>query len=182
MQPAPDSLLSTTDLIARQAIELQKHREDLVALRSKVFDARRKAALRFESDHAHSIKDFDFQYGSLVLMCNTAVKKVLNRKMHPRYLDPLVVLTRNRDGAYVLCELDGSVFGWPVAAFRLVPYFARRSIPLPEDFLDISLARYDEMKRSMSQGDNASDPGDLASDSDEHELELMDNCLDLPNV
>ena len=43
--PPPDSVLSTTDLIARQALVLQKLSEDLNTLHSKVFQARREAAV-----------------------------------------------------------------------------------------------------------------------------------------
>ncbi|ETW86547.1 hypothetical protein HETIRDRAFT_42345, partial [Heterobasidion irregulare TC 32-1] len=56
--------------------------------------------------------------GSLVLMRNTAIEKVLNRKMHPHHSGPLLVISRNQGGAYILAKLDGSVFDWPVAAFR----------------------------------------------------------------
>jgi len=35
--------------------------------------------------------------------------------MRPRYSGPVVVISRNRGGAYVLCELNGSVFDRPVA-------------------------------------------------------------------
>ncbi|KAI0063721.1 hypothetical protein BV25DRAFT_1783852, partial [Artomyces pyxidatus] len=120
LQPPPDSILSTEDLIARRAIALQKRRSQLAALHSKVFEARRTAALRFERDHPSIIKDFAFPKGALVLMRNTAIEKSLNRKMRARYLGPYVVLSRNRGGAYILAELDGATFDRPVAAFRLV--------------------------------------------------------------
>jgi hypothetical protein len=67
-----------------------------------------------------------------VLMQNTAIEKSLNRKMKPRYLGPLIVLSRNGGGAYILCELDRSVLRNTVAVFQLVPYSARKSIDLPE--------------------------------------------------
>jgi hypothetical protein len=35
--------------------------------------ARLKAAWRFEQQHLHTLKDFDFQHGSLVLMHNTQI-------------------------------------------------------------------------------------------------------------
>ena len=41
LQPPPDSILSSTDLIARRAVALQKRREDLLHLRSAVYQARR---------------------------------------------------------------------------------------------------------------------------------------------
>jgi len=110
MQPPPDSVLSTTDLIARRAIALQKRKSHLAELHSKVFDARRKAAIKFERDHTNTIKDFDFKLGDLVLMCNTAIEKALNRKMCPQYLGPLIMISHNRGGAYILAKLDGSLF------------------------------------------------------------------------
>ena len=162
LQPPPDSLLSSTDLIARRAVALQKRREDLLRLRSAVYQARRRAALKFEEDNRHTIRDFDFARGALVLMRNTAIEKALNRKMRARYLGPLVVVARNRGGAYILCELDGSVLDRPVAAFRLVPYLARRAIALPPDFADITPARLRALAEDDGVGDDAPDDEDDA--------------------
>ena len=72
-----------------------------------------------------------------LLMHNTRIEKPLNKKMKPRYLGPLIVVSRNKGGAYILCELDGSVLQNPIAQFRVLPYFARKSIFLPEGFIDI---------------------------------------------
>jgi hypothetical protein len=148
LQPPPDSILSTTDLIARRAIALQKRSDDLFTLHSKVFAARRNAALRFEKKHEKTIRDYDFKRGSLVLVRNTKIEKNLNRKMRPRYLGPLIVISRNKGGAYIICELDGTVLHRPIAAFRVIPYFARKSLPLPEEFLDIDTNRLREMEQS----------------------------------
>ncbi|KAF7350636.1 Integrase catalytic domain-containing protein [Mycena sanguinolenta] len=138
--PPPESVLSTTELIARRAIALQKRCDQLAQLHSTVFEARLRAAVRFEVEHATTIRDYDFKRGDLVLMRNTAIEKSLSRKMRKRYLGPLIVLSHNLGGAYILCELDGSVFHRPIAAFRIIPYFARTSLPLPplDDFLDIN--------------------------------------------
>ena len=158
LRPPPEAVLSTEDLIASRAIALLKRPEDLARLHDRVMDARIRAARRFEEKHTHTIHDFDFQRGALVLMRNTAIEKSLNRKMRPRYLGPYVVLSRNRGGAYILCELDGSVLDRPVAAFRLLPYLARERINVPwlddGDHMDISTARLREMEASTSLGDD----------------------------
>jgi hypothetical protein len=149
LQPPPTSIMSTTDLISRRAIALQKHSADVNQLYSKIYQARLKAARRFEQQHLHTLKDFDFQRGSLVLMCNTQIEKSLNKKMRTRYIGPLIVVSHNYGSAYILAELDGTVLHRPIAAFRLLPYFARNSIPLPPDFIDIDATRLREMEHSL---------------------------------
>jgi len=99
-----------------------------------------------------------------VLMRNTAIEKALNRKMRPQYLGPLIVISRNRGGAYILAKLDGSLFDRPTAAFRLIPYFYRSRIDLPplEQLLDVSRQRLDELRNST-----AVDPDELFDDIEE---------------
>jgi hypothetical protein len=150
LQSQPTSILSSTDLIARCAIALQKRSKDIEKLYSKVYQARLKATHRFKQKHLHTLKDFNFSHGSLVLMRNTQVEKSLNRKMHPRYIGPLIVISRNYGGAYILAELDGTVLHRPIAVFRLLPYFTRKSIPLPDELIDIDTARLREMEKSIN--------------------------------
>jgi hypothetical protein len=138
-----------TNLISHCAITLQKHSANVNALYSKVFQARLKAAQRFEQQHLRTLKDFDFQCGSLVLICNTQIEKSLNKKMQARYIKPLVVVSHNYGGAYILLELDSTVIHRPIAAFYLLPYFARKSIPLPPDIIDIDDTRLQEMEHSL---------------------------------
>ena len=112
--------------------------------------------------------DFDFGRGRLVLMRNTAIEKSLNRKMRPRYLGPFVVLSRNRGGAYIVAELDGAVHDRPIAAFRLIPYFARTD-PIRFDWaeLDISSSRLRQMEAEEDDGDNRAS---FASDQEDVEI------------
>ena len=117
LQPPPESVLSSTDLIARRAIALQKRESDLATLHEKVHQARLRAAVLFEQRHAKTIYDFNFRHGNLVLMQNSKVEYSLNKKMKPRYLGPLIVVSRNKGGAYILCELDGTVLHRPIAAY-----------------------------------------------------------------
>ena len=169
--PPPASILSTTDLIARRAIALQKRRADLTILRSKVYEARLKAAVKFEKDHAATIRDFDFKLGDLILLRNTAIEKALNRKMRPRYTGPFIVVSRNLGGAYILAELDGSLFDRPLAAFRVIPYFARKSLALPSlgELLDVSIARLRELEQTTLEDvdDSLDDDGDSNATSDD---------------
>ena len=85
-----------------------------------------------------------------MLVRNTAIEKALNRKMQAEYLGPLVVVSHNKGGAYIICELNSSVFNRPVATFQVVFYFAQKLITLPNlfDFLDILVTRLHDMEDS----------------------------------
>jgi hypothetical protein len=114
--------------------------------------------------------DYDFKLRDLVLVRNTAIEKALNRKMRARYLGPAVVISRNRGGAYILAELDGSVFDRPIAAFRVIPYFARPNLDIPplEHFIDISQARLEQLEQSTAEDPEADEDQveDLLDDAD----------------
>ena len=149
--PADDRQLTHEELIARRARQLQKRDEDLQRIHDSVLRSRLEAARRYEADNKHTIVDFNFSPGDLVLVRNSRVKLEHNRKTKPRYLGPYVVVRRMLGGSYRLAELDGAVSSTSYAAFRLIPYHAcsRLSIPvsrlvdIPDDDLD-SLARSDE--------------------------------------
>jgi hypothetical protein len=81
--------------------------------------------------------------------------------MKPRYLGPLIVISRNRGGAYIVAELDGSVFDRPVAAFRLIPYFPRTAIPILTGILDANSQRI----RELEDSDFTDDPEAIAEES-----------------
>jgi hypothetical protein len=136
LQPPPDSVLSTTDLLTQWVIVLQCQEKDLAKLHTTVFTAWKQAAILFEKKHLCTIQNFNFQPSSLVLMWNTRIEYKLNQKMKPQYLRPLIVVSWNRGGAYIVAELNGSVFDHLVAAFRLIPYFPRTAIPILTRILD----------------------------------------------
>ena len=160
--PSPSTLLSTTDLISGRALALQKRDEDLELLHSSVFEAWNRAARRFKEEHSGTIRDYDFKAGDLVLIRHTAIEKSLNRKMRPRYLGPLVVVSRNRGGAYIISEINGTVFDRPIAQFRVIPYLARSRIDIPDlSVLDVPARRILDMESSYDDGIESDDDRDV---------------------
>ncbi|KNZ78835.1 hypothetical protein J132_09762 [Termitomyces sp. J132] len=131
-------LLSTTDLIAHQVIDLQCCQEDLNHLHSNVLSTHHLATIHFKAEHAATIHDYNFQTGDLVLMRNTRVEVTHTKEMKPCYLGPLVVISHNCGGTYILCKLDGSVLHCPIATFQSVPYFTREHIAVPNNAFDLN--------------------------------------------
>ena len=77
--PPPDTEpLSSSELIAWRARQLQKRQEDLESIREHVLKARFESVKHFKVAFKNQIKDFDFWAGSLVLVRNTRIKKELN--------------------------------------------------------------------------------------------------------
>ncbi|KAF5355069.1 hypothetical protein D9756_005757 [Leucocoprinus leucothites] len=124
--------LSTTDLIATRAIQLQKRPQDLARVKELVLKARYDSIRHFNEKYSNKIRDFDFSPGSLVLVRNSRYDHDVGSKTKPRYFGPLIVLKRTTGGSYILAELDGSISKLRFAAFRLVPYYPRdiRAIPV----------------------------------------------------
>jgi hypothetical protein len=85
--------------------------------------------------------------------------------MRSQYLGPLIVLSRNKGGAYIIAELDGSVFNQPIAAFQVISYFAHTKIDLPplDKLLNISQQRLQELQDSTEADPEDEDVGDSAN-------------------
>jgi hypothetical protein len=147
LSPSLTKPLSTTDLIAIRAIQLQKRPQDLAKVKEMVLKARYESIRQFNEKYSHTIRDFDFSPGSLVLVRNSRYDNDVGSKTKPRYFGPLVVLRRTTGGSYILAELDGSISKLRFGAFRLVPYHPRdlRAIPVtkltdssPEELDDLT--------------------------------------------
>ena len=81
---------------------------------------------------------------------------------------PCPIITSHKwGGAYILCELDGSVLHRPVAAFCLVPYLARENIPIPTNAFDIDTnhLRILEETDLLDDEDNMDNPDEEVLDS-----------------
>ncbi|KAI0953806.1 hypothetical protein AcV7_007231 [Taiwanofungus camphoratus] len=50
-----------------------------------------------------------------------------------------------------------AVLNWPIAAFRVIPYFTRQSIPILDNLEDVLTERLRELERSNSLGDDDDD-------------------------
>lgn len=136
----PDRPLSRTELIAIRAAALQFRGEELEALRERVHESRLASVRRWAEEHKHRIVDFDFKRGDVVLLRNSKVDGSVGGKWQERYFGPLFVLSRTRGGAYVIVDLDGTPYARPVAARRVMPYFARTRVELPQIFVDSAMA------------------------------------------
>jgi len=114
-------LLTTDELIATHARQLEKHQEDLTNIHDLILKSRFVSARQFERHFEHSIHNFDFQPGDLILVRNPGAEL---DKAKPRYCGPMLMVRCTHNSAYRLVELDGAVSRLCYAAFRLIPYFA----------------------------------------------------------
>jgi hypothetical protein len=149
----PGTIISTAELVGLRAKALAKHVQHVEEMRERVSAEKLAAVRRYETIHEHTIKDFNFQPGDLVLVRNTTVEKSLNTKMAIRYLGPMVVVRRTKGGSYLCCEMNGAMFHGKIAQFRVVPYMARAHLDLSEDILsriDLSKEVLDDL---VAEGD-----------------------------
>ena len=200
----PGEIISTAELVGLRARALAKHQQHIEDMRERVDAEKLKAVKRYEQEHANTIKDHNFQPGDLVLIRNTRVEKSLNKKLDPKYLGPMVIVRQTLGGSYVVCELNGAVYPGKIGAFRVIPYFARKSIHLKhkiEQLIDMSKEDLDKLVARKEKKDSehgrdlqfgsirlnpdweSMDPADLSDEPEEEYIEDIDlDDLDAPRT
>lgn len=191
----PGRTLTTDELIGFRARALAKHADHVEEMRARVSKEKRTRALQYEKDHKATIRNYNFKPGRLVLVRNSQIEDNLDRKMYPKYLGPMIVIRRNKGGAYILAEMDGSILQDKVAEFRVIPYFARYEVKLPDnihDLIDCSKKTLKALEDAVDTGERdlyknrdfnfdkvrlngEDDEEDLSSENDDNEDEDSDN-------
>ncbi len=68
-------------------------------------------------------------------MHNSQIESMLNTKMKPQYLRPLVVVDYSSIGNCILAELDSILIGSKIAAFCMIPYLVQYTIKIDDKVL-----------------------------------------------
>ncbi|SJL12108.1 uncharacterized protein ARMOST_15529 [Armillaria ostoyae] len=131
----PGRMLEDWELRRLRAIALEKHADKVEEMRQNMDAVKRERTLQYAKMNANKIKEFD------------QIESSLNTKMKPRYLGPLVVVHRTKVGNYILAELDGAIIRSKIAAFRVVPYLARKSIDLDGEVLKLMDMSHAELQK-----------------------------------
>jgi len=65
----------------------------------------------------------------------------------------MVVIRHTKGGSYVVAELNGALWQQKVGAFHCVPYFACKSIELPENVLEWLEISEEGLQKILGSGD-----------------------------
>ena len=94
----------------------------------------------------------------------------VDRKAKPGFLGPYAIVRRTKGGAYIVAELDGSIYKTKIAAFRLIPYHPRQAIDIPITKLTELSTREleeveDEVETSMQEEEGIDDEVDQSHEN-----------------
>ncbi|TFK16326.1 hypothetical protein FA15DRAFT_607577, partial [Coprinopsis marcescibilis] len=153
----PSGFTTTAELIGARAKSLAKHQDFVESVRQWVHADKRRRVEQYEIDHTKTIRSFKFKPGDLVLLRNSGIESSLDKKLKPRYTGPIIVLARNKGGAYIVSEMDGAVHQNATAAYRLIPYYPRKHIPLPDNVLELISINPTTFKKMVDSDETGED-------------------------
>jgi hypothetical protein len=132
LAPNIAQLMDSNTLVAIRARQLEKRETDVQNMQQLIWKLRRTRAAEFEKKFHHVIKNYDLPPGRLVLVRNSAEDSGLKNKYKPRYLGPFIVVSKNDMGTYTLAEMDGTISKLKFSSKRIIPYYLRSKLKLPE--------------------------------------------------
>ncbi|KXN84949.1 hypothetical protein AN958_11891, partial [Leucoagaricus sp. SymC.cos] len=160
----------TTELVRLQAQALAKHAAHVEEMCTCISTEKIQRTIHLEEEIKHKIMSNEVKPGDLVLVKNSSIEKSADRKMKPRYLGPMVVIQWYQGGAFLLAELDGSIWINKVAAFRVVPYLMHTWIKFSARVQEALDASPEWFKRQRDVDESS--PGDSIEDlEDIHTVE-----------
>jgi hypothetical protein len=115
------------------------HEHDIKRASETLYKARFRSKQQFERRFLKKLQREEYKRGELVLVRNVGIEMAVgtSRKTDDKYFGPYEVDCKNRGGAYILKELDGTLFrNNPTAAFRLLPYITRSHWFMQENWMD----------------------------------------------
>jgi hypothetical protein len=107
---------------------LAKNERDVKRAAETLRQSRFSSKEQFEHKFRKKLQRTEYRPGELVLVRNVAIETEMSTtwKTEDRYLGPYEVVRKNKGGAYLIKELDGTRLSQiTVAAFRLLPYISR---------------------------------------------------------
>jgi hypothetical protein len=119
--------------------------------------ARFRSKQQFERRFKKKLQKEEYTKGELVLVRNVGIEMAVSsrRKTDDRYFGPYEVARKNKGGAYILQELEGTLFrNNPTAAFRLLPYITRNHWFMQDNWTDEDDSDSEDGDEAFESSDN----------------------------
>jgi len=146
--------IQTEDLLIMRARKLERHPDNVARAAETLQKARFASKEQFERRFIKRLSRTKYELGELVLVCNTAIEMLHDRRHKPRYLGPFEVFKRTNGGNYKLWELDGAILQYKYVAFHILPYLTQ-----DHEFMHYHL-QIDEGEQSNGDSEFESEPED----------------------
>jgi len=76
-------------------------------------------------------------------------------------------VSHNFGGTYIISKLNGSILHHLITTFHVIPYFARKYIPIPKHFININSTQLQETTNiDDNEFPSANDTNDTISEDD----------------